>query len=1114
MIFSSVNFVLADEEKVIEDDTNIARIVFDKNGIVTNKNVERVEVGGSYAPVEIGGDYTIKRDGVSDATRFIYVYFDREFINAPEGRPVEITVKYYDIGKGKFTLSYNGVNQETGESQNKDSDIVYGSRTEERFRTHTFYMEDMRGVREYWGADFRIGGWSTAMGNTAEPFYIKEIEIKKVYMKEPVKITTECEYRGNIFGPDEDKKINVDFINDLGEGIKSDTEINYDIEDYNGNILRSGEVKLGEVTDETPPVTFDLNDITKFGVYTIKLKFKNTIKDPTGEVVIENETPIDFSVVNKCNFDERNQRQNVNAHCYKNGAERSIEIAGYAGFGAVRSGDQWTMTEMEKGKYSLMPQTQELVDLVKENKYNVKRHNSLNLMNKFYVRPGEKFDYHKGPKTDEAVEAYGKMAAWIADYNNAETFEIWNEYNLHNEEADANEQYAKMLKSAYTKIKAASPETTVVGMCTSQCETVFMRDVLEHGAWPYMDVVSFHPYDWSGGGYNLDRLETYCKNVDALFEEFGGKKPIYLTEVGQSTADCFCYTPEIDQGAIALKIYSFGVAKNLFEKIFWYDLHDDGVTTTMQEDGFGLVEYINEGAGLSDTAKPSFVVMAGMNKLMHDADPVGYLGTEDGLRASNFKNSKGENIAVIWTDDNRDHNIDLFVGTDEIEVLDMYTNSMGKMSAADGVYTLGVSKYPIYVKGNFSGFEAKKSEKGIDTFAIKATPNDAYVMGVSGIEADGLKVQYEGSDKLSVSHVENGKINVMTNSDAKDSYIMTLKMYDEQDKLLYLAQPNLKVTEPIEAYMYSSQISENDPNHWQICTNITNTSNTAPVSGECRIVEINEQKVQRAPIKFENLQAKNNLTLYLNLDEMVKKRNVRLKIKITLDFGYEKEIMQDLDFTCATYAKEKPVLDGVMGSDEWNSTWLTADSIDRVPNIDGWSGRDDVSIDCNLMWDEENLYMGAIVRDNIHYNGEAPSTIWRGDSIQFGIENSIFRNTLSFDETGASLEYTEIGIALVDGEPKVYRWSSQKNVQPIGEVTNFKACVKRHDDGKTIYEFAIPWSELFESDYVLDKNTVFGYSMLVNDNDGAGRRGWIEYNTGIGSQKDSTMFGRMKLIGG
>jgi hypothetical protein len=36
--------------------------------------------------------------------------------------------------------------------------------------------------------------------------------------------------------------------------------------------------------------------------------------------------------------------------------------------------------------------------------------------------------------------------------------------------------------------------------------------------------------------------------------------------------------------------------------------------------------------------------------------------------------------------------------------------------------------------------------------------------------------------------------------------------------------------------------------------------------------------------------------------------------------------------------------------------------------------------------------------------------------------------------------------------------------------------------------------------------------MLVNDNDGTGRRGWMEYASGIGQTKNSTLFTYLKLV--
>ena len=39
-----------------------------------------------------------------------------------------------------------------------------------------------------------------------------------------------------------------------------------------------------------------------------------------------------------------------------------------------------------------------------------------------------------------------------------------------------------------------------------------------------------------------------------------------------------------------------------------------------------------------------------------------------------------------------------------------------------------------------------------------------------------------------------------------------------------------------------------------------------------------------------------------------------------------------------------------------------------------------------------------------------------------------------------------------------------------------------------------------------------GFSVLINDNDGSGRRGWMEYGSGIGKSKDANLFVTMPLL--
>ncbi|MNF19435.1 hypothetical protein D3C80_2242310 [compost metagenome] len=59
---------------------------------------------------------------------------------------------------------------------------------------------------------------------------------------------------------------------------------------------------------------------------------------------------------------------------------------------------------------------------------------------------------------------------------------------------------------------------------------------------------------------------------------------------------------------------------------------------------------------------------------------------------------------------------------------------------------------------------------------------------------------------------------------------------------------------------------------------------------------------------------------------------------------------------------------------------------------------------------------------------------------------------------------------------------------------------------------AIPWSALLPAGTTAAPGSDFGFSLLINDDDGSGRRGWMEYMGGIGSSKDPDAFGDLLLV--
>ncbi|WP_127534118.1 alpha/beta hydrolase fold domain-containing protein [Paenibacillus kobensis] len=171
--------------------------------------------------------------------------------------------------------------------------------------------------------------------------------------------------------------------------------------------------------------------------------------------------------------------------------------------------------------------------------------------------------------------------------------------------------------------------------------------------------------------------------------------------------------------------------------------------------------------------------------------------------------------------------------------------------------------------------------------------------------------------------------------------------------------------------------------------------------------------------------------------------------------------------------------------------------------MDGWNGEEDASAFGYISWDDEKLYAALDVTDDAHVQQEHADAIWSGDSLQLAVG-------IAGEDGGMANEYSEIGAAVDDaGIVSQWRWIAPSGFMP-GDVRGMDATVIR-SEGHTIYELAIPWHELtFVTDKV-KQGAKLKLSLLINDNDGKGRKGWIEYNSGIGTAKDIHLFGDVFL---
>ncbi len=154
-------------------------------------------------------------------------------------------------------------------------------------------------------------------------------------------------------------------------------------------------------------------------------------------------------------------------------------------------------------------------------------------------------------------------------------------------------------------------------------------------------------------------------------------------------------------------------------------------------------------------------------------------------------------------------------------------------------------------------------------------------------------------------------------------------------------------------------------------------------------------------------------------------------------------------------------------------------------------GAADLSARACAAWTAEALWLSVEVRDEVHQNEQPRETLWAGDSVQLAIDvDADGAEGAGYDE-----DDREFSLALSGGESRIHAHQG-----PLGATTG---AVSREGD-RTRYELRVPLNGL-----VAERE--LKVSFLVNDADGAGREGWLEWTPGIGREKAPASFGSVRL---
>ena len=154
----------------------------------------------------------------------------------------------------------------------------------------------------------------------------------------------------------------------------------------------------------------------------------------------------------------------------------------------------------------------------------------------------------------------------------------------------------------------------------------------------------------------------------------------------------------------------------------------------------------------------------------------------------------------------------------------------------------------------------------------------------------------------------------------------------------------------------------------------------------------------------------------------------------------------------------------------------------------------DISAQAAIAWNLSFLFVAARVEDDIFYPSDSGPNFWRGDSIQF-----------AFAPKGAAPFF--VGAADLTFGPRVIPTDVPDGYPD--DLWNVPFEVK-HDGSRVTYVVAVPWRYLGALNPLSDEE--FGFNIIVNDNDGGGRRGWLQISDGIGDGSDASKFRLARFV--
>ncbi len=673
-------------------------------------------------------------------------------------------------------------------------------------------------------------------------------------------------------------------------------------------------------------------------------------------------------------------------------------------------------------------------------------------------------------------------------------WEIWNEPNIPTfwQPQPNPDDYFSLLQTSYVTIKQVDPSAKVIGICSAGTDIDFIERVLNKGGGKYMDILSVHPYRWPSSPEETGFLEEMQK-LRSLLQRYGLDIPIWITEIGWPTHDKG--VSELDQAKMLVRTYIIAIGSKVIDKIFWYDFRDDGTDPTDPEQNFGIIKR-------DFLPKKAYNAYKVMTQLLEGKTPQGRVDLwDDNLWGFSF--AKGKNLTLVLWSHRGEGTVNLLTKVRKVTVHDMYGKKR-ELTPREGKLLLDLSEEPVYVEGletvevgsppvqflisriRATGGTENEVSVLVENLFNKPVQGKVYLLAPDGWKVSPTEKEYQlpAGDYQYISFKITPPIN------AQGDYPLRARLITK-DGVQASAFSTVQVTQPIAIALKPSLSSTLSPSLDVIIKNRTSQN----LKGTLSILSEELQLKEDREISFSPGDNRLSWPIGVSLD-LDKPYEVKASLHLE---GITSSVERMVTFYPCMKTSRPPVIDGEISPEEWAEA--VPIRVDKYGIKEGeWRGSEDLSATAYFLWDDEQAYFAMRVVDDVFNQPYLGGDIWQGDSVQIGLAFSPLEDVLG-------VYYAEAGLALTQRGKLLWVWHAP-GIPFVGEFQELNFIIKRKEK-EVIYEVAIPYRAL---NFGLSSGAWIGLDIMVNDNDGKGRKGWIEWGRGLSREKNPRLFWDMIFI--